>query len=70
MRASIIVLGIICLYFTDIFSGSVFFGVVLPVVDVVFIIYLMILFVDMKYRRRTGAGERRIELFHGPNDAE
>lgn len=67
VRASIIVLGILCLYFTNIFSGSIFFGVVLPVVDIVFIIYLMFLFVDMKYRRKTGAGERHIEIFQRPN---
>lgn len=68
VRASIIVLGILCLYFTDIFSGNIFFGVVLPVFDVVFVIYLMFLFVGMKYRRKTGAGERHIELYQGPND--
>lgn len=70
VRASIFLLGALCFYFTDIFSGNVFFGVVLPVVDVVFVIYLMILFVDMKYRRKTGAGENRIELYQGSNDAE
>lgn len=70
VRASIIVLGVICLYFTDIFSGNVFFGVVLPVIDVVFVIYLMVLFVDMKYRKKTAAGEPRIELYHRLNDGE
>jgi aminoglycoside 6'-N-acetyltransferase I len=70
VRAAIVVLGILCFYFTDVFSNNVFFGVVLPIVDLVFVIYLMFLFVDMKYRRRTGADERRIELYQGPNDGE
>ena len=52
------------------FSSNVLFGVVLPIVDVVFVIYLMLLFVSIKYRRRTGADERRIELFQASNDSE
>lgn len=69
-RAAIIFLGVLCFYFTDVFSGNVFFGVVLPIVDVIFVIYLMLLFVGMKYRRRTGAGERQFELFQASNDGE
>ena len=69
-RAAVIAVGIVCFYFTDIFSGNVFYGVVLPIVDLVFVIYLMFLFVGMKYRRRTGAGERQIELFESSNDGE
>ena len=69
-RAAIIAVGILCFYFTDVFSGNVFFGVVLPIVDLVFVIYLMFLFVGMKYRRRTGAGDREIELFQASNDGE
>ena len=70
VRAAIIVLGLVCLYFTDVFSGSVFFGVVLPMIDVVFVVYLLVLFVDMKYRRKTGAGDRHLELLQGSNDGE
>jgi aminoglycoside 6'-N-acetyltransferase I len=70
VRAFVIVLGILCFYFTDVFSNNVLFGVVLPIVDVVFVIYLMLLFVSMKYRRRTGVGERQIELFQASNDSE
>jgi len=70
VRAAIIVLGLACLYFTDLFSGSMFFGVVLPMVDVVFIVYLLVLFVDMKYRRKTGAVDRHLELLQGSNDGE
>jgi hypothetical protein len=70
VRAAIIALGILCFYFTDVFSNNVFLGVVLPIVDVVFVVYLMFIFVGMKYRRRTGAGELRIELYQGPNDVE
>ncbi len=59
-RAAIIVLGIVAFYFTDIFSGDIFLGAVLPIVDVVFVIYLLMLFVSMKYSRKTGAGDRQL----------
>ena len=70
VRAAIIAVGILCFYFTDVFSSNIFLGVVLPIVDVVFVIYLMFVFVGMKYRRRTGAGETRIELYQGPHDVD
>lgn len=70
VRAAILVLGLVAFYFTDVFSGSVFKGVVLPIVDVVFIIYLMMLFVGMKYRSKTGDSERNIELYQSSNDGE
>ena len=69
-RAAIFVLGILSFYFTNIFSGSIFFGFVLPVLDVLFVIYLLMLFVSMKYRRKTGAGERQLELYQASNDSE
>lgn len=70
VRAAIIALGLVCFYFTDVFSSNVFQGVVLPIIDLAIIIYLMLAFVGMKYRRRTGAGERQMELYQGPNDGE
>lgn len=70
VRAVIIILGVLSLYFTNIFSGNMFVGVVLPIVDVLFVIYLLILFVNLKYRRKTGAGERHLELFQVSNDSE
>ena len=39
-----------------------------PVLDVLFIIYLLILFVSIKYRRKPGAGERRLKLHRMSND--
>lgn len=69
-RALIIFLGVLSLYYTDVFSNDILLGVVLPIVDVVFLIYLMVLFVSMKYRRRTDAGERHMELFQASNDGE
>ncbi len=69
-RAVIIVLGILSFYFTSIFSGSLFFGFVLPVLDLLFLIYLLMLFVSMKYRHKTGAGERQLELPQVFNDSE
>lgn len=70
LRAALIVLGIVSLYFTNIFSGNMFVGVVLPIVDVVFVIYLLMLFVGMKYRRKTDAGDRHLELYQVSNDGE
>lgn len=70
VRAAIIVLGILAFYFTDVFSGNIFVGVVLPIVDVLFVIYLLMLFVSMKYRRRTGAGERQLDLYRVSKDGE
>ncbi len=61
-RAAIIVPGILAFYFTDVFSSDIFLGAVLPIVDVLFIIYLLVLFVSMKYSRKTGAGGRQIEF--------
>jgi len=69
-RAGIIVLGVLAFYFTDVFSGDVFVGVVLPIVDVVFVIYLLMLFVGMKYRRRMDTGDRQLELYQAPNDSD
>ena len=70
VRAAIVVLGFISFYFTDVFSGGVFQGVVLPIVDVVFVIYLMMLFVGMKYRSKTRDGERSIDLYQPSNDSD
>ena len=70
VRAAIIVLGIFAFYFTDVFSGDIFMGAVLPIVDVLFVIYLLMLFVSMKYSRKTGAGERQLELYQVSNDRE
>ena len=70
VRAGIIVLGILSFYFTDVFSGDAFVGVVLPIVDVVFVIYLLMLFVGMKYRRRMDTGDRQLELYQAPNDSD
>jgi aminoglycoside 6'-N-acetyltransferase I len=70
LRAAIIVLGILSVYFTNVFSGDVFVGVMLPIVDVLFVVYLLMLFVGMKYRRKTGSGERHLELYQASNDGE
>jgi hypothetical protein len=70
VRAALIALGIVSLYFTNIFSGNMFVGVVLPIVDVAFVIYLLMLFVGMKYRRKTDAGDRHLELYRVSNDGE
>lgn len=70
VRAVIIVLGMLALYFTNIFSANLFYGVLLPIVDVLFAIYLLMLFVGMKYRRRTDSGERHLDLYQVSNDSE
>jgi aminoglycoside 6'-N-acetyltransferase I len=66
----VIVLGILSFYFTDVFSGGLFVGVLLPAVDVLFVIYLLMLFVSMKYRSKTGVGGRQIDLYQVSNDRE
>lgn len=70
LRAAIIVLGIVAFYFTNIFSGNIFVGVMLPIIDVVFVIYLLMLFVGMKYRRKTGESNRHLDLYQVSNDSE
>ncbi len=70
VRVAIIVLGILSFYFTNVFSGNVFVGVVLPIADVLFAIYLLMLLVSMKYRRKSGAGERQLELYQVSKDSE
>jgi ribosomal protein S18 acetylase RimI-like enzyme len=70
VRVAIFVLGILSFYFTNVFSGDLFVGVVLPIVDVLFVIYLLILFVNMKYRRKTGGEERNLQLYQVSNDSE
>ncbi len=70
VRAAIILLGVLSFYFTDVFSGDMFVGVILPIVDVVFVIYLLLLFVGMKYRRRMDTGDRQMELYQAPQDSD
>ncbi|MDX1431618.1 MAG: GNAT family N-acetyltransferase [Gammaproteobacteria bacterium] len=57
------VLGLVGFYFTDIWGGGVFTGVVLPFVDVIFVIYVLTLIVMIKYRRRTDTDDRALSLF-------
>ena len=47
-----------------------FVGVILPIVDVVFVIYLLLLFVGMKYRRRMDTGDRQMKLYQAPQDSD
>jgi amino acid transporter len=60
----------VAFYFTNIFSGNIFVGVMLPIIDVVFVIYLLMLFVGMKYRRKTGESNRHLDLYQVSNDSE
>ena len=66
----LVAFSLLSFYFTDVFSGSIFLGVVLPIVDVVFVIYLLMLFVGMKYRRRTDSSDRQLELYQAPRDLD
>jgi len=70
LRVAIVALGILSFYFTDVFSGDLFVGVLLPVIDVLFVIYLLMLFVGMKYRNKIGVGERHMDLYQVSNDGE
>ena len=48
---------------TDIFSKELVPGVLLPLLDVAFVIYFMFVFVIHRYRRRTDSSARAAELF-------
>ena len=48
---------------TDIFSKDPIPGVLLPLLDVAFVIYFMFVYVLYRYRRRTDSSERAAELF-------
>lgn len=51
----VLVLGILSFWFTDIYSQDVLRGAILPILDVVFIIYFIVVIVVGKYRHRTVA---------------
>ena len=63
LHGLLIALGVACLAMTDIFSGDLIRGGLLPVLDLVFIIYLIGLFMGRQYRRRTDTSERTARLF-------
>ena len=62
----VICAGAASLLNTDIFSGDVVRGALLPLVDVLFVAYLVALFATRHYRRRTDASDRAARLFDGP----
>ena len=70
VRACIVCAGTVCFYFTDISSHDVLRGAVLPILDAVFVIYVMTLFVVARYRRRRGSQERGEMLFQAPLASE
>lgn len=63
LHALLISAGIASLFMTDIYSGDLLRGGLLPLLDLVFIIYLIALLIGRQYRRRTDARERTARLF-------
>ena len=51
MHAVLILLGLLALAFTNIYSDDLLRGAILPIVDVVFVVYLVGLFLVWRYRR-------------------
>ncbi len=51
--------------FTDIYARDVVRGVLLPLLDVAFVVYFLFLFVVLRYRRRVDAASRADRLFRG-----
>ena len=68
VHVAVFALGIPAFYFTDVWSGDVFVGVVLPIIDVLFIIYVMTLVVAVKYRRKIDTGHRTMSFYQVAND--
>ena len=48
---------------TDIYSKDLFRGMLLPLLDVVFVLYFLFLFVAFRYRKRTDSNARADRLF-------
>ena len=67
-HALTIAAGIASLLMTDIFSGDVVRGALLPLLDVAFIIYLLAMLAGRQYRRRTDSSERGARLFDAAPD--
>ena len=63
LHGLVIAAGVACLLSTDVFSGDLIRGGLLPLIDVLFVVYLMALLVGRQYRRRTDSSERSIRLF-------
>jgi aminoglycoside 6'-N-acetyltransferase I len=51
--------------FTDIYARDMFRGVLLPLLDVGFVLYFLILFIVLRYRKRADSTARAERLFRG-----
>lgn len=56
-------LGILAFAFTDIWNGNGFTGVVLPLVDILFVVYVIGFILSVKYRRRIDTSERALSPY-------
>ena len=63
VHGSIICAGIVSLLMTDIFSGDLLRGALLPLLDLLFMLYLLAMIAGHQYQRRTDSSERSIRLF-------
>jgi len=62
---NVVLLGaaVVSFMFTDIYSGEVLRGVVLPLLDAAFVLYFILLLLMLRYRNRTDSSARADQLF-------
>lgn len=63
LHGSIVGAGVVSLLMTDIFSGDLLRGALLPLLDLLFILYVLAMVAGLQYRRRTDSSERSVRLF-------
>ena len=63
LHGAVILAGVASLGFTDIFSNDPVRGGLLPLLDLLFLLYLAALYLGRRYRQRTDARERSARLF-------
>jgi hypothetical protein len=59
----LILIALVCFANTDIYSRDVWRGVLLPLLDGIFVVYFLFLFMAMRFRKRTDSSTRADQLF-------
>jgi hypothetical protein len=54
LHSVVIMLGVLSLYWTDLMSVSMFYGGILPLIDMLFLVYLTVCIVNFFMRRGSG----------------
>jgi aminoglycoside 6'-N-acetyltransferase I len=68
VHLTLFALGILAFVFTDVWHGNAFTGVLLPIFDIAFVIYVIGFIMSVKYKRRTDASERTMSLYDRPEE--